>query len=88
MKRQKEDGNRILVASAQRKEIDMEFTELIKRRRSVRGYEDVAVSHEDLEEILQKRSGISLEKALQLYFRWIAECPDEFEKWIKEIKLI
>ena len=43
---------------------------------------------EDLEEILQKRSGISLEKALQLYFRWIAECPDEFEKWIKEIKLI
>ena len=44
--------------------------------------------YEDLEEILQKRSGISLEKALQLYFRWIAECSDEFAKWIKEIKLI
>ena len=77
MKRQKEDGNRILVASAQRKEIDMEFTELIKRRRSVRGYEDVAVSHEDLEEILTQAQQAPSWKNSQTARCYVAETSEK-----------
>ena len=80
MKRQKEDGNRILVASAQRKEIDMEFTELIKRRRSVRGYEDVAVSHEDLEEILTQAQQAPSWKNSQTARCYVAETSEKMEE--------
>ena len=41
---------------------------------------------EDLDEILQKSDGISLEEALWMYIRWTVENPDDFREWIKEMR--
>ena len=41
---------------------------------------------QNLQDILIKRYGISIEEALRQYIHWIVEKPDEFMKWIKEIR--
>ena len=41
---------------------------------------------EELREILMKEYGIGIEEALRQYIHWIAEKPDEFKKWIEEIR--
>ena len=40
---------------------------------------------EDMSTLLQK-NGISLKTALEMYFQWIGQCPDEFEKWVEGIR--
>ena len=42
--------------------------------------------NEDMETILHEKNGISLKTALEMYFQWIGQCPDEFERWVKEIR--
>ena len=58
----------------------MEFTELIKRRRSVRGYEDVAVSHEDLEEILTQALQAPSWKNSQTARCYVVETSEKLEE--------
>ncbi len=40
----------------------------------------------ELEEILMSQYGVGIEKALRQYIRWMVEKPDEFKKWIEEIR--
>lgn len=40
----------------------------------------------ELRNILMEHYGITVEEALTQYIHWIAEKPDEFRKWIEEIR--
>mgnify|MGYP007056190671 FL=1 len=40
----------------------------------------------ELHTILLNQYGVSIEEALRQYIHWIAEKPDEFMKWIEEIR--
>ena len=40
----------------------------------------------ELQTILMNQYGVSIEEALRQYIHWIAEKPDEFMKWIEEIR--
>ena len=58
----------------------MEYTELIRRRRSVRGYEDAAVNHEDLEVILTQAQQAPSWKNSQTARCYVAETPGKLEE--------
>ena len=75
-----DDGVKVQLCFVQRKEINMEFTELIKRRRSVRGYEDVIVSHEDLEAILTQAQQAPSWKNSQTARCYVAETSEKLEE--------
>ena len=40
----------------------------------------------ELKKILMEHYGISIEEALRQYMHWIVEKPDEFRKWVEEIR--
>ena len=39
-----------------------------------------------IQDFLMQQYGIGIDEALRQYTRWIAEKPDEFKKWIEEIR--
>ncbi len=57
----------------------MEFTELIKTRRSMRSYEDTVISHEDLAAILTQAQQAPSWKNQQTSRCYVAETPDRLE---------
>ena len=57
----------------------MEFTELIRKRRSIRTYEEAAVSHEDLVSILTQAQQAPSWKNQQTSRCYVAETPDRIE---------